>query len=100
MAEEHAKIEAYMSRFGLEMKEAQVAYHLECALELLSELYEGRYEDDQHGADEDYEAVGWFEANIMPHFTALWDRLARRVLARDYPQSWWGDTTNTEEDDF
>ncbi len=97
MAEERANIEEYMSRFGLEEKEAQVAYHLESALDLLSELYE----NGPQGADDEEEQVaGWFEANIMPHYIALWDRLARRVLARDYPQSWWGDAPNADEEDY
>jgi len=96
VAEERPDVEGYISRFGLEEKEAQVAYHLDAAIDLLSELYESGPE----GTVEDEQAAGWFEANIMPHYTALWDRLARRVLARNYPNSWWADMPDTDGEDY
>lgn len=85
-----------MSRFGFEEKEAEVAYHLDSAMDLLLELFEGDPEGEE---DFDDEGTARVEAIIMPHYTALWDRLARRVLARDYPRSWWGDTPRHHEED-
>ena len=73
MADERASIEAYMSRFGL--------------------LRWNSFRNSTR-------AVSKVLLNIMPHFTALWDRLARSVLARDYPERWWGATPKTEEEDF
>ncbi len=97
--EERTDIEEYMGRFGFEVKEARVAHHLDSALVLLLELYDD--DGDPEGDEDEFddESAARVEAIIMSHYTALWDRLARRVLARDYPRSWWGDTPRHHEED-
>ena len=82
-----------MRRFGFEEKEAHVSYYLERARSLLEEVYTQGAEDAVGRAS----AAFSFSMHVDPHFDALDDLLARRVLARDYPEGW-GHRAETGED--
>ena len=91
------EIEAYMYRYGYDEKEAEAAYHLRQARIRTGEMY--RDEAEARGTVD--EALGlpnfptiYAQMDVMssvtPHFDALENLLAWRVLARQYPEGWGG----------
>ena len=84
MEEEQKRLENLMRLYGLEEKEARVAYHLGLAEELSEEAY-------RRGGFPAVRGVHtWMhdEMDFGEHFHALRNQLARRVLQRDYPEGW------------
>jgi hypothetical protein len=87
-------IEDLMRRYRYE-EEAVIAYHLREARTRLFELL--RAEARAEAEAEAEAGVGGFrrlyeetfiQSNVIPHFSALSNLLATRVLARQFPESW------------
>jgi len=88
-------IEDLMRRYRYEEEEAVIAYHLREARTRLFELL--RAEARAEAEAEAEAGVGGFrrlyeetfiQSNVIPHFSALSNLLATRVLARQFPESW------------
>jgi hypothetical protein len=81
-------IEDMMRRYGYE-EEAEIAYHLSEArtrlFELLRAEAEAEAEAGAGGFRRFYEET-FIQSSVLPHFTALSSLLARRVLARQFPE--------------
>jgi hypothetical protein len=77
-------IEDVMRRYGYAENEAEVAYHLEQAQDLITEMLE---ESFASGSSTLPGFVGgvFRMSNVDPHFRALFALLDRRVLGRHYP---------------
>src|ERR687885_2068285 len=89
MDENRQQLEDLMHLYGLEEKEARVAYHLGIAEELFEEISEEQaYE--RRGVPRARGVEAWMhdEMDFGEHFHALRNQLARRVLQRDYPDGW------------
>ena len=88
MEEDRQEVDNFVRLYGLEDREARVAYHLRAAENLFEEISE-----EAHRAS-GYPSVpgigSWMhdEIDFREHFRALRDQLARRVLQRDYPEGW------------
>ena len=85
MEENRQAIEDLMRRYGYEEKEAEVAYHLGRAQDLLAEMHE----ESIAARSTNLPRVGsamFRLAFVEPHFRALFALLDRRVLRRDYPE--------------
>jgi hypothetical protein len=88
-------IEDLMHRYRYEEEEAVVAYHLREARNHLLELLrkearaeaEAEAEAEIGGFRRTYEEM-FILSNVMPHFSALSNLLATRVLAREIPEGW------------
>jgi hypothetical protein len=84
-----------MRTHGYDEKEAETAYHLRQARSLIGEMYgdEAQAEAAVEGA---FGAVGFpriyaqvfLMSSVLPHFDALESLLAKKVLARQYPEGW------------
>jgi hypothetical protein len=81
-------IEDLMRRYRYE-EEAVIAYHLREARTRLFELLraEAEAEAGVGGFRRLYEET-FIQSNVIPHFSALSNLLATRVLARQFPESW------------
>ena len=84
-----------MPRYSYEEKEAEAAYHLRQARVRIGEMY--RDEAAAEAAVEEAFGAAAFPriyaqvflmSSVIPHFDALEGLLARRVLARQYPEGW------------
>jgi hypothetical protein len=93
--DDRGHIEDYMDRYGYDRKEAEAAYHLRQARIRIGEMY--RDEAEARGAvEEAFGVVGFprthaqvfLMSSVIPHFDALENLLARKVLARQYPDGW------------
>jgi hypothetical protein len=82
-------IEYLMRRYGYEEEEAEIAYHLSEARTRLFELLQAEAEAEAgaRGFRRFYEET-FIQSSVLPHFTALSSLLARRVLARQFPEGW------------
>ena len=88
MEEQRKIIEGVMRRQGYAAEEAEIAYHLGQAENLLADLYQRTIESDAGPFSRN--TMDIFRASQMePHFRALFALLDRRVLKRQYPESWW-----------
>ena len=84
-------IEDLMRRYRYEEEEAVIAHHLREARTRLFELLRA-----EARAEAEAEAGGFprlyqetfILSNVIPHFTALSNLLATRVLARQFPEGW------------
>ena len=86
MAEEnHEAIEGLMRTHGYEEKEAEIAYHLGRAEDLLGEIYEEFFSEGS-GRLPRSAAVMFQMVNVAPHFRALYALIDKRVLVRDHPE--------------
>ena len=85
MTNYHDEIEDLMRRYGYLEKEAEAAHHLHRAWDHFDMLYDEWFagEPVRHRGSE---LARHFDMD--PHFEALFHLLARRVLARDYPEGW------------
>jgi len=81
--ESHGKIEGIMVSTGLTEEEARARYHLGETFEALREVIEIPGVPDADPMDSVYAL-----RVIGPHFDALQNFLARRVLERERPQGW------------
>jgi len=87
--EEHREIiEGVKRRQGYTEEEAEIAYHLGQAENLLTDLYQKTIESDAGPSPRTTMAI-FRSSQIEPHFRALFALLDRRVLKRHYPESWW-----------
>lgn len=87
------EIEEIMQRAGLTEAEARARYHLKEASRALSEV-------EDTPVREGTEPLGPFygAAHIAPHFDALHNFLARRVLERERPDGWGRGSSEGDED--
>jgi|SRR5215217_234357 len=88
-------IEGLKRTHGYDQKEAEAAYHLSRARGLIGEMYtdEATAEAEVEGAvgAEVYPIIYaemFLLSNVIPHFDALESLLAKKVLARQYPEGW------------
>ena len=79
------RIEDFRRRYGYEEKEAEAAIHLREVRDRLTELY--RAEGEAEGVPR-LRTTLFLQSNVDPHFSALSSLLAKRVLARHYPEGW------------
>jgi hypothetical protein len=87
--EEHREIiEGLMDRQGYTEEEAEVAYHLGQAENLLVDMYQRTFESGS-GSIPMTQAGIFRMSQVEPHFRALFALLDRRVLKRHYSESWW-----------
>ena len=85
MEEDREAIERLKRTHGYEGREAEVAYHLGRAQDLLAEMYEEIFSEE--GGPMPKTAGGLFQAaHVAPHFRALFALIDKRVLVRDYPE--------------
>ena len=99
--EEHREIiEGLMRRQGYTEEEAEVAYHLGQAENLLVDMHQRTFESGS-GALSRTQAGVFRMSQVEPHFRALFALLDRRVLKRHYPESWWrpGDSRGETQPD-
>ncbi len=92
----HNEIQDLMRRFGYKEREAEAAYHLRRAWDLFDELY-----DEWFAGETIRQTAGLVNRrhDVTPHFDALFNLLARSVLADDYPEGWGrGSARDLEED--
>ena len=81
-------IEAWMRRQGYTEAEAEVAYHLGRAEDLLADMLLKTFEEGSAPLPTDM--AGQFRmSHVEPHFRALFALLDRRVMRRDRPDSVW-----------
>jgi hypothetical protein len=86
--EEHREIiEGLMRRQGYTEEEAEVAYHLGQAENLLVDMYQRTFESGSGPMPRNQAGV-FRMSQVEPHFRALFGLLDRRVLKRHYPESW------------
>jgi hypothetical protein len=78
-------IEDVMRRYGYAENEAEVAYHLERAQELLAEMLEESFARSGSSGLPGVVARIFRMSYVEPHFRALFALLDRRVLGRHYP---------------
>jgi hypothetical protein len=93
-------IEGLKSRQGYTEEEAEVAYHLVQAENLLVDMVQKTFESGSGAYPRN--AAGVFRmSQIEPHFRALFALLDRRVLKRHHPESWWrpGDPSGGSQPD-
>jgi hypothetical protein len=81
------EIEDWKRRYGYEEKEAEAAYHLREARNRILELYQADVEAGAGSYPTIYSQMSLQSATV-PHFDALFNLLARRVLARQFPEGW------------
>ncbi len=89
-----------MLRYGYKEKEAEAAYQLGQAQDRIVEMLQAEAE-----ADAQARIGGWprifgrifVQSSVIPHFDALRSLLARRVLARQYPEGWVSRPASEEE---
>ena len=86
MEEGREHIEDLMRRYGYEEREAEVAYHLGRAQDLLAEMHEESFSLSETVALPGLRASMYRMAFVEPHFRALFALLDRRVLERNYPR--------------
>jgi hypothetical protein len=77
-----------MRRQGYTEEEAEVAYHLGQAEDLLADMFERTFESGS-GAWLRNQAGVFRMAQVEPHFRALFALLDRRVMKRDHPETLW-----------
>jgi|SRR5687768_5367729 len=95
MDDNREAIEGLMSTHGYEEKEAEVAYHLGRARDLLSEIYDEVFSEGSGPLARS--TAGMFRmVNVEPHFRALYALIDKRVLVRDHPERL--APTNPDED--
>jgi hypothetical protein len=78
-------IEDLIRRYGYEEKEAEVAYHLGRAQDLLAEVHEESFASGSATLPR-FGASMFRMAFVEPHFRALFALLDRRKFERDYPE--------------
>jgi hypothetical protein len=81
-------IEEWMRRQGYTEEEAEVAYHLGRAEDLMADMFAKTFESGS-GALPRNQAGVFRMSQIEPHFRALFALLDRRVHKRDRPDSVW-----------
>jgi hypothetical protein len=90
-------IEDLMRRYRYEEEEAVIAYHLREARTRLFELLRAEARAEAEAEAEAEAGVRGFrrlyeetfiQSNVIPHFSALSNLLATRVLARQFPEGW------------
>ena len=99
--EEHREIiEGLRRRQGYTEEEAEVAYLLGQAENLLAEMYEKTFAEGS-GLLPRNEANVFRMSQVESHFRALFALLDRRVLKRHYSESWWrpGDLSGGSQPD-
>ncbi len=94
MDERREDIEAIMQRTGQTEAEARARYHLWKAYEALGEV-------EDTPVREGAEPLGSIFGSTMiaPHFDALHNFLARRVLERERPEGWRRGAGDAEDED-
>ena len=95
MEDQREAIERLKRTHGYDEKEAEAAYHLGRARSLIGEMYtdDSAAEVAVEGA---FGAAGYptiyaqmfSMSSVLPHFDALESLLAKKVLARHYPEGW------------
>ena len=93
MEEGQKEIEGIMQRTGLTEEEARARYHLRKAFDALVEVGRTPVAPDEDPFDDFYVLT-----DIAPHFEALENFLARRVLERERPEGWGRGGIVIEED--
>ena len=88
------KIRDLMSSRGYTEEEAAIAYHLMEAHDRFTKMTNN---DVSGGTMPDFQAHLFMMVNVEPHFRALGDLLARRVLVRDYPDGWGSQRASEDE---
>jgi hypothetical protein len=99
-------IEDLMRRYGGEEKEAEAFYYLRKARDCFKEMYQDAGKEKAAGTGPmavlpKLWSQTFFLSNVHPHFEALSSLLAKRVLGRDYPESWgegWGSRPASNEE--
>ena len=82
-------VEDLMRRYGYEEEEAEIAHHLREARNLLFELLRAEAEAEaEPGTFRRLYEETFIQSSVLPHFTALSNLLATRVLARQFPEGW------------
>jgi hypothetical protein len=81
-------IEGVMRSQGYTEEEAEVAYHLVQAENLLMDVYQRTFESGS-GPNPKMRGSEFRMSQVEPHFRALFALLDRRVLKRHYPEKWW-----------
>jgi hypothetical protein len=85
------QIEDLMRRYGYEEKEAETAYHLGEAQARIFEMYRAEAQAEAEAGTGGFPtlyAEMSLRSDIIPHFEALGSVLAKRVLARQFPEGW------------
>jgi hypothetical protein len=88
MEEDRQQVDDFVRLFGLEDREARVAYHLRAAENLFGEISEEAHRTSGYPSVPGIGSWMHDEIDFREHFRALRDQLARRVLQRDYPEGW------------
>jgi thioesterase domain-containing protein len=78
------RVEDFMRRYGYVEKEAEAAIYLREAWDRLTELEQA----DAEAANISQHALTHQRSLVDQHFHALGGVLARRVLARQFPEGW------------
>ena len=84
MEEGQKEIEGIMQHTGLTEEEARARYHLLKAFDALIEVGKTPVAEDS----EPFGDLSVLLTDIAPHFEALQNFLARRVLERERPEGW------------
>lgn len=85
MANNRDEIEDLMRRYGYQEKEAEAAYHLIRARDLLGEISAEKFAEERMS---EYMSGLTQLIDLKPHFDALFSVLQRQVLTRAYPEGW------------
>jgi hypothetical protein len=88
MEEDRQEVDNFVRLYGLEDREARVAYHLRAAENLFEEISEEAHRTSGYPSVPGIGSWMHDEIDFREHFRALRDQLARRVLQRDYPEGW------------
>jgi hypothetical protein len=81
-------IEGVMRRQGYTEEEAEAAYHLAQAEDLLVDMFQRTFESGSAAFPQGMAGV-FRMSQVEPHFRALFALLDRRVMKRDHPESLW-----------
>ena len=88
MEEDRQEVDNFVRLYGLEDREARVAYHLRAAENLFEEISEEAHRTSGYPSVPGIGSWMHDEIDFREHFRALRDQLARRVLQRDYSEGW------------
>jgi hypothetical protein len=84
-------VEDLMRRYGYEEEEAEIAHYLREARNRLLELLRAEAEAEAEAEPGTFRRLyeeTFIQSSVLPHFTALSNLLATRVLARQFPEGW------------
>jgi hypothetical protein len=88
MEEDRQQVDDFVRLFGLEDREARMAYHLLTAETLFEEISEEEQKTSGYPSIPGIRSWMHDEIDFREHFRALRNQLARRVLQREYPEGW------------